>query len=115
MGRGLPFFSRCNLSRVRVSHWGGRRERAGRDPAEEGRQGRADLVGVHLARNAKQVRDVLRASARGARRGEGRVVQTSEGPIRPRGSWGRLQQRIAVGLRALGGEVGRSSLAHDRS
>ena len=59
---------------------GGQRERASGDPAEEGRQGRVDLVGVHPARNVEQVRDVLRASAR-SQRCEGRVVQTDEGPI----------------------------------
>ena len=43
----------------------GRRKRASRDLAEQGRQRRMELVGVNPPRHAEHVRDVFRSSASG--------------------------------------------------
>ena len=66
-------------SRVRVSH----RAAGGsvRDPAEQGRQRRMELVGLNPPRHAEHVRDVFRSSASGAWSCESGAVKTGEGPI----------------------------------
>ena len=105
MGLGLPFFLRCQQSRVRVIHSRGGRKRASRDPAEHRRERRVELVGMNPLRHAEHVRDVFRSSACGAWSCEGGVMQSGEGPIpilsrRRRRSF---QRQVAVGLRSHGG------------
>ena len=81
MGRGLPFFFRCQQSRVRVSHLAAGVQSSRGNPTEKGGQGGVDLVSMDSARNVEQVGDVLGASASWARSGEGRVVQARKGPV----------------------------------
>ena len=81
MGRGLPFFLRCQQSRVRVSHLAA----GGSVPAEILQNIRADsadmdFVGMNPARDVEQVSDVLRTSPSRATSSESRIVQTREGP-----------------------------------
>ena len=59
----------------------GRRKRASRDPTEQGRQRRMELVGVNPPRHAEHVRDVFPSSASEAWCCESGVVEAGKGPI----------------------------------
>ena len=60
---------------------GGRVKRASRDPAEQSRQRRVQLVGMDRMRHTEHVRDVFRSSASGAWSCLCGVVQACDGPI----------------------------------
>ena len=76
----LPFFLRCQQSRVRVSQRAVLQIRA--NPAKE----ELNLVTIHPPSHVQQASAVLRSSTGWAKSGEGRTMQTGEGPVPGGGS-----------------------------